>query len=79
MGIISTGNEVIALDKTLRPGKIYDSNRYMLEAAVMQLGMVPVHLGLIGDDADGIARLIEKGLARLRCDPAYGRRIRGRL
>ena len=24
--------------------------------------MVPVHLGLIGDDADGIARLIEKGL-----------------
>ncbi len=62
VGIISTGNEVIALDKTLRPGKIYDSNRYMLEAAVMQLGMVPVHLGLIGDDADGIARLIEKGL-----------------
>ena len=27
VGIISTGNEVIALDTTLRPGKIYDSTR----------------------------------------------------
>ena len=66
IGIISTGNEVIEVGEELRPGKIYNSNRYTLTAAVKALGFEPVYLGIAGDTAEGVAALMEKGLAE--CD-----------
>lgn len=66
VGIISTGNEVVEAETLLVPGKIRNSNRHALAAALQKEGMEPVYLGLAGDDTQNIARLIEKGLAS--CD-----------
>lgn len=62
VGIISTGNEVVEAETPLEPGKIHNSNRYTLTAALLREGMEPAYLGLAGDRTENIAQLIEQGL-----------------
>ncbi|MCF0120984.1 MAG: molybdopterin molybdotransferase MoeA [Oscillospiraceae bacterium] len=62
VGILSTGNEVVEVGETLGAGKIYNSNRYTLSAALRDIGCEPVSLGLAGDTVEGICELIRKGL-----------------
>lgn len=62
VGILSTGNEVIEADEALRPGKIRNSNRHTLEAALRHAGFEPVYLGLAGDDVEKIAARFRQGL-----------------
>lgn len=66
IGIISTGSELIELGDELKPGKIYNSNQYMLSAAVSQMGCEPVVLGMVKDCTETICQLILEGLDR--CD-----------
>ncbi len=63
VGVISTGNEVTEIDAPLAPGKIYNSNRYTLLAALQEIGCESVYLGLAGDCPEAICELIRKGLA----------------
>jgi len=49
VAVIATGDETIAPGRRLRPGQIYDSNSYMLTAALRQMGMAPVRVRHIGD------------------------------
>ncbi len=63
VGVISTGNEVTEIDAPLAPGKIYNSNRYTLLAALQEIGCESVYLGLAGDCPEDICELIRKGLA----------------
>lgn len=62
IGIISTGSELIPIGEELTPGKIYNSNQYMMSAAVSHLGCEPVILGMVSDRTVEIYELIEKGL-----------------
>lgn len=62
VGIISTGNEVVEANAPLARGKIRDSNRYMLEAALNNVGCEGRFLGLAGDCAEQIGRKIKTGL-----------------
>lgn len=62
VGVISTGNEVMEVGEAIGAGKIYNSNRYTLSAALREIGCEPVFLGLAGDRVDGIRELIQKGL-----------------
>ena len=62
VGIISTGSELTDVGQPLAPGKIYDSSRYTLSAALKRLGCRPVWLGTASDDANTIRTLIESGL-----------------
>lgn len=66
IGIISTGSELLEVGSPRIPGKIYDSNRYMLCAAVRKLGMEPVLIGQAADNAADILACIRQGLAQ--CD-----------
>lgn len=66
VGIISTGNEVVEIDATLTAGKIRNSNRYTLAAALEKISCDPLYLGIAGDSPDEIAALIIQGLTR--CD-----------
>ena len=66
VGLISTGNEVVEAETAPQPGKIRNSNRHALAAALQKEGMEPVYLGLAGDETPNIARLIQAGLAS--CD-----------
>ena len=66
VGIISTGNELIEPGEPLRPGKIYNSNRYTFTALLGSAGCEPVWLGSAGDKVETIAALIREGT--VSCD-----------
>ncbi|MCM3741702.1 molybdopterin molybdotransferase MoeA [Oceanobacillus luteolus] len=50
VGIISTGSELLPVDAPLEPGKIRDSNAYMLIGQIERAGATPVSLGQFADD-----------------------------
>ena len=52
VGIISTGDEIIAPDEPMRPGMVYDSNARIIADAVTELGGLPQELGIVKDDLD---------------------------
>ncbi|HBT88254.1 molybdopterin molybdotransferase MoeA [Desulfobacter sp.] len=63
VGIISTGDEVIPVDKSPEPGKIRDINSYSLSALVTQAGGEPVRYGIVKDDPDALKSVCKKALA----------------
>ena len=69
IGIISTGDELVDEGDALSPGKIYNTNRYSLQAACAGLGCEAVYLGLVKDSAEEITRLILEGIGeKYGCD-----------
>lgn len=66
IGIISTGSELLEVGSPRIPGKIFDSNRYMLCAAVGRMGLEPVLIGKAADNVPDILTCIRQGLAA--CD-----------
>lgn len=62
VGLITTGEELLPLTAEPAPGKIYDTSRYTLSAALTALGCDPVWLGWAGDDVEAISRLVAQGL-----------------
>jgi molybdopterin molybdotransferase len=49
VAILSTGDELLAVDEPLEPGKIRDSNSYTIAALVQGLGALPLRLGIARD------------------------------
>jgi len=66
VGVLSTGDELVAGGGQLRPGQIRDSNRPTLLALVAQAGCHPVDLGVVADDEAALAEAITRGAAA--CD-----------
>lgn len=62
VAILSTGNELEALDEPLDPNKIPDSNSYALMAQMQALGIEPVMLGIARDDPVELADYLRRGL-----------------
>lgn len=62
VAILSTGNELEALDEPLDPNKIPNSNSYALMAQVQALGIEPTLLGIARDDPGELAQYLERGL-----------------
>jgi molybdopterin molybdotransferase len=60
-GIISTGDEVVDVSAAPGPGKIRNSNRYIMAAALKGIGFDTVYLGHAGDSVEEIRSLIDKG------------------
>ena len=54
VAILGTGDEVIDIDEPLRPGKIRNSNSYLLEAAVRQAGAEVQRLGVAQDTVESL-------------------------
>jgi len=63
VGVLSTGDELVAGGAELRPGQIRDSNRPMLLALVARAGCTPVDLGTAPDDESAIAASLHRGVA----------------
>jgi putative molybdopterin biosynthesis protein len=66
VAIISTGDEIVAPGKPIRPGAVYDSNAAILAAAVEEAGGSAKPLGIGPDDEIVLSRLVTEGLAT--CD-----------
>lgn len=54
VAILGTGDEVIDIEEPLRPGKIRNSNSYLLEAAVRRAGAEPHRLGVARDTVESL-------------------------
>src|SRR5947209_523052 len=65
VAILGTGDEVIDVNEPLRPGKIRNSNSYLLEAAVRQAGAEPHRLGVARDTTESLR---EKFTEAITCD-----------
>ena len=65
VAILGTGDEVIDVHEPLRPGKIRNSNSYLLEAAVRKAGAEPQRLGVARDTVESLR---EKFSQAIQCD-----------
>ncbi|HLF20067.1 MAG TPA: gephyrin-like molybdotransferase Glp, partial [Bacteroidota bacterium] len=62
VAILTSGNELVAVDSKLEPGKIRNSNAYSLLGLVKQALCMPVDLGIVPDDEEILSRKIKEGL-----------------
>ncbi len=60
VAVISTGNEVIKLDKKLEYGKIYDINSYTISNAVKSCGCQPIYSEIVKDDYESLKNKIKE-------------------
>ena len=63
VAIISTGDEIVAPGKPIRPGAVYNSNAAILAAAVEEAGGSAKPLGIGADNEIVLSRLVDEGLA----------------
>ena len=63
VGILSTGDELVPVNRTPRPGQVRDVNSHSLAALAEQAGGVPTLYGIIKDDLDSLSEALETALA----------------
>jgi molybdenum cofactor synthesis domain-containing protein len=63
VAILSTGNEVVDPGQALRPGHIYDINKFTLSAVLREHGAVPVPYPTAPDNVPDLERALEACLA----------------
>ena len=62
--VLSTGNELTEPGTPLVPGQIWDSNSYMLAAAIREAGADACRRSVVPDDPAGVLPALEEQLAR---------------
>lgn len=63
VAILSTGDEIVDVDEQLQPGKIRNSNGYLLEAAVRQAGAEAHRLGVARDTVESLREKLTEALS----------------
>ncbi|MHB2168184.1 molybdopterin molybdotransferase MoeA [Alsobacter sp. R-9] len=58
VAVFSTGNEVLDPGAALRPGALYDSNRFVLQALLRRLGAQVSDLGILPDRREAVAEAV---------------------
>jgi molybdopterin molybdotransferase len=62
--VLSTGNELAEPGTPLVPGRIWDSNSYMIAAAVREAGAIAHRHAIVPDDSSGVLATLEEQLRR---------------
>ena len=62
VAILATGDELVAIDEPIAPGKIRNSNEYTNAAAVQRAGGIPIRLGIARDNIADLTAKIRAGL-----------------
>jgi putative molybdopterin biosynthesis protein len=60
VGILSTGDEIVAPGLPLAPGQVHDANATLLSDTVAECGGEATYLGIAPDDEDAIRHLLER-------------------
>lgn len=63
VAIVSTGDELVEVGKTLEKGEIYDSNSFALFSQVLLSGGEPYRLGIARDKKENLLARIKEGLS----------------
>ena len=66
VGVLSTGDELVATGVRLTPGRVRDTTRPLLLSLLAELGVPSVDLGLVPDTVPAIRRAVVRGLTS--CD-----------
>ena len=62
VAILATGDELVAINEPVMPGKIRNSNEYSNAAAVLRAGGIPIQLGIARDNMSDLTAKIRAGL-----------------
>lgn len=65
IGIYATGTELLDVDQELEPGKIRNSNAYMIISQVRQAGGEPLYFGKLEDDFDLCFKAVKEALTKV--------------
>lgn len=60
VALLSSGDELVPVDEALTPGKIHDSNSYMLAALLESANVEVLHLGVAADRREAVEALLAK-------------------
>jgi molybdopterin molybdotransferase len=63
VGILSTGDELIEVGRTPKPGQVRDVNTHTVAALVEQAGGVAEPYGIVKDDLDSLSRALERAVS----------------
>jgi molybdopterin molybdotransferase len=64
VAILATGDELVAIQRRLAPGKIRNTNSYSNAAQVIEHGGTPILLGIARDTVDDLTTKIQDGLGQ---------------
>lgn len=62
VAILATGAELLRVEDALEPGRVRNSNAYMLAAAITAFGGIPVVMDQVPDDAEIAKQMIRKAI-----------------
>lgn len=62
VAIIATGDELVDVTTTPRPGQLVDSSAHALAAAIADAGGVATYLGIARDDLDALTQMLAQAL-----------------
>jgi putative molybdopterin biosynthesis protein len=62
VAVLSTGDELVSLGESLRPGGVYDSNGAIISAAIAEAGGEPKSYGAFPDDAEKLEQVVRRAL-----------------
>ena len=62
VGLLSTGDELLAVDQPLEPGKIHESNSYTLGALIKDCGADLLNLGIVKDTKQAVQDALDKAV-----------------
>lgn len=62
VAVLATGSELLRVQDALEPGRVRNSNGYMLAALIVSLGGIPVQMEQVPDDADIAKQMIRDAL-----------------
>lgn len=65
VGIYATGSELLEVDQPLEPGKIRNSNAYMVASQVRRAGGDPVYFGKLNDDFDVSFKAVSEAIDKV--------------
>ncbi|PMC35127.1 molybdopterin molybdenumtransferase [Bacillus sp. UMB0899] len=65
IGIIATGSELLEVGEPLEPGKIRNSNSFMIEAQAKRAGAHPIYLGKLADDFETCYEAVVESLEKV--------------
>lgn len=62
IGIYATGTELLDVHEELEPGKIRNSNAYMVHAQIERVGAIPYYFGKLADNFEDCYKAISNGI-----------------
>ncbi len=67
VAIVNTGDELIEPGQYLKPGQIYESNSFTLDALLRTVGIETIKLGIVKDDLEATKEAFKKAAEQADC------------